>query len=128
MCRELNVNKNELIGELTSQGKKYELDRFALNTKYGELNKASLAKIKSQKHNVEMPNGNYQILSWDQMSDKQRANVLSRTMVQNAETAKIYVWTHTMRHKFYAPASQYQTLRKLGITQNVYKGDKGFVE
>lgn len=128
MCRELNVNKNELTGELTVNNKKYELDRLALNKKYGELNKNSLAKIKSQNHKVEMPDGTFKTLSWDKMSDKQRANVLSRTFTQNADIAKIYMWTQVMGKKFYASASLLQTLRSLGITRNVYRGDKGFVE
>lgn len=128
MCRELGVNKNMLTGELTVDGEKYALDVMALNEKYGELNAESLAKIKSQKHTVEMPDGTFKTLSWDKMSDKQRANVLNRTMVQNAEIAKIYIWTQQMGKKFYASNSLWQTLRKLGITRNVYKGDKGFVE
>lgn len=128
MCRELGVNKNELTGELTVNGEKFELDRLALNEKYGELNKESLEKIKSQKHNVQMPNGNYKTLSWDNMTDEQRARVISRTMIQNAEYAKIYMWTQVMNKKFYTSYSTLQTLRKLGITKNVYLGDKGFLE
>lgn len=127
MCRELGVNKNELTGELTVNEQKYKLDTIALNTKYGELNKESLAKIKSQRHKVEMPNGTYQTLPWDKMSDKQRANVIERTFTHNANIAKIYMWTQ-MGHKYYASASTWAELRKLGITQNVYTGDKGFVE
>ena len=128
MCRELGVNKNELTGELTVGDNKYELDRLALNKKYGELNKESLAKIKSQKHKVEMPDGTFKTLSWDKMSDEQRARVISRTMTQNAEIAKVYMWTQVMGKKFYASNSLWQILRQLGITKNVYKGDKGFVE
>ena len=128
MCRELGVNKNELTGELTVGDNKYELDRLALNKKYGELNKESLAKIKSQKHKVEMPDGTFKTLSWDKMSDEQRARVISRTMTQNAEIAKVYMWTQVMGKKFYASNSLWQILRQLGITRNVYKGDKGFVE
>ena len=128
MCRELGVNKNELTGELTVDDNKYELDRLALNKKYGELNKESLAKIKSQKHKVEMPDGTFKTLSWDKMSDEQRARVISRTMTQNAEIAKVYMWTQVMGKKFYASNSLWQILRQLGITRNVYKGDKGFVE
>ena len=127
MCRELDVNKGELTGELTVDGKKYELDRLVLNTKYGELNKESLAKIKSQRHYVEMPDGTFKTLPWDKMSDEQRANVLSRTMTHNGSIAKIYMWTQ-MGHKYYASDSMWAELRKLGITQNVYEGDKGFVE
>ena len=128
MCRELGVNKNELTGELTVNDKKFELDRLALNKKYGELNKESIEKIKSQKHNVEMPDGTFKTLSWDKMDDKQRARVISRTMTQNAEIAKIYIWTQMMGKKFYASTSLWQMLKHLGITRNVYKGDKGFVE
>ena len=128
MCRELGVNKGELTGELTVNGKKIELDRLALNKKYGELNKESLSKIKSQKHLVEMPDGSFDTLPWDKMSDIQRGRVLSRTMTHNAEIAKVYMWTQVMGKKVYVSASMWQTLRELGITQNVYKGDKGFVE
>lgn len=128
MCRELDVNKGELTGEITVGEQKKKLDRLALNKKYGELNKESLAKIKSQKHKVEMPNGKFQTLSWDKMSDKQRASVLNRTMTRNADIAKVYVWTQTMGNKYYASGSLWEELRKLGITKNVYKGDKGFVE
>lgn len=128
MCRELDVNKGELTGEITVGEQKKKLDRLALNKKYGELNKESLAKIKSQKHKVEMPNGKFQTLSWDKMSDKQQASVLNRTMSHNADIAKIYVWTQTMGKKYYASASLWKSLKELGITKNVYKGDKGFVE
>lgn len=128
LARELGINKNELTGELTVNNKTYELDRIVLNEKYGQLNKESLAKIKSQKHSVEMPDGKYKTLAWDKMTDEQRARVISRTMVQNAEFAKIYMWTQVMNKKFYASESMWQTLRSLGITKNVYRGDKGFVE
>jgi hypothetical protein len=128
MCRELEVNRGMLTGEITIDGQKKKLDRISLNEKYGELNKNSLAKIKSQKHKVEMPDGKYKTLSWDNMSDKQRASVLNRTFNTNADIAKIYVWTQEMGKKYYASDSMWQTLRELGITINVYKGDKGFVE
>ena len=68
MCRELGVNKNELTGELTVRGtdgleKKVNINKESLNTYYGKLNNTDLAKIKSQNHTVEMPNGKYQSLS-----------------------------------------------------------------
>lgn len=127
MCREYGINRNELSGEITVDGQKKKLDRLTLNKKYGELNKESLAKIKSQRHKVKMPNGKYQTLSWDKLSDEQRANVIERTMDRNADIAKIYIWTQE-GHKYYASGSLWQELRDLGITKNVYKGDKGFVE
>lgn len=129
MCRELGVNKGQLTGDITSGDKKYKLENVEnLNIKYGELNKESLSKIKSQRHNVEMPDGKYKSLLWDDMSDKQKANVLERTFSHNAQIAKIYIWTQEMNHKYYASTSLLQELKTLGITRNVYVGGKGFVE
>lgn len=128
LAAEYGINKNELTGELTINGVKKQLDRGEVNKKYGELNKKSLAQIKTQKHLVQMPDGSYKTLSWDKMSDKQRTNVINRTMTNNAEIAKIWYWTQQLNKKYYGNASLWQTLRRLGITRNVYKGDKGFVE
>lgn len=133
LCRELGVNKNELTGDLTITRKdgskeKYSLDRELLNKYYGKLNKDDLAKIKSQKHTVEMPDGKFKTLSWDKMSDEQRARVIDKTMKNNAEIAKIYIWTQEMGHKYYASNSLWSELRKLGVIKNVYKGDRDFVE
>lgn len=128
LCHSLGVNKNELTSELKVNGKEYTLDREALNVYYGKLNNAKIAKIKSQKHTVEMPDGSFNQLSWDKMSDEQRARVLNRTMTHNAEIAKIYIWTQQSGHKFYASDALWQELKSLGITQNVYKGGRGFVE
>lgn len=128
MCREYDANHSELSGEITIEGQKKKLDRISLNKKYGELNKASLATITSQKHNVQMPDGKYKTLHWDQLSDDQRKRVIDRTFSDNAELAKIYTWTQVEGHKYYASASEWQNLKTLGITKNVYKGDKGFVE
>lgn len=127
LCGEYGVSRSELTGEITVNDKKHFLDKEVLNVKYGELNKAALAKIKSQKHSVEMPNDTYKTLPWDQLSDKQKHNVLNRTMTKNAEYAKIYAWTQS-GHKVYVSESIWKALRELGITQNVYKGDRGFVE
>ena len=74
-----------------------------------------------------MPNGKYKTLPWDQLSDKQKENVLNNVFRHNAQYAKIYIWTQS-GHKYYASTSVYRELKELGITQNVYKGDKGFVE
>lgn len=127
MCREYRSNHGELTGEITVNDEKVLLNRHDLNVKYGQLNKAKLAKIKSQKHKVEMPNGKYKTLPWDQLSDEQKENVLNNVFKHNAQYAKIYTWTQS-GHKYYASTSVYRELKELGITQNVYKGDKGFVE
>ena len=128
LCREYGANHNELSGEITVNKQTKKLDRISLNKKYGELNKASLATITSQKHKVQMPDGNYKTLHWDQLSDDQRKRVINRTFSDNAELAKIYTWTQVEGHKYYASASEWRDLKTLGITKNVYKGDKGFVE
>ena len=128
LCRTYDSNHAELTGEITVDGQKKKLDQTSLNKKYGELNKASLAKVTSQKHYVQMPNGKYQTLHWDKLSDKQRKNVLSRVFTDNADIAKIYVWTQVMGNKYYGSSSQWKELKALGITRNIYKGDKGFVE
>lgn len=127
LCREYGVNREELTGEITVNDEKVLLNKHDLNVKFGELNKTELAKIKSQKHKVEMPNGKYKTLPWDQLSDKQKENVLNNVFRHNAQYAKIYIWTQS-GHKYYASTSVYRELKELGITQNVYKGDKGFVE
>ena len=129
LAMDVGLKKGQLTGELTINGKSYQIDDVkALNIKYGQLNKEDLAKIKSQKHRVEMPNGTYKTLSWDEMSDKQRKNVIDRTMEQNAKIAKIYMWTQVEGKKYYASDSLYAELKRLGITNNVYRGDKGFAE
>lgn len=129
LAKQYNVVKNPLTGEITIDEKKHRLsDTLTLNQVYGKLNAEDLKKIKSQNHRVEMPNGTYKTLSWDQMSDKQRENVLERTFTSNAEIAKVYIWTQVMGHKYYASPSVYEELRKMNFTRNVFQGDKGFVE
>lgn len=127
LCREYSVNREELTGEITVNDETEMLNKHDLNVKYGELNRADLAKIKSQKHRVEMPNGTFKTLPWDKLSDKQRTNVLKNMFNKNAKYAKIYTWVQS-GHKYYGSSSDLRELRSLGVTKNVYKGDKGFVE
>ena len=42
-------------------------------------------------------------------------------MNENAGYAKIYILTDSGKYKYYATDSEYQELRKLGITKNVYR-------
>ena len=125
-CREYGVNKVELTGEITINGKKKQLDKEQLNLKYGELNKKSLKEIQTQRHNVQMDDGTFATLHWSQLNDKQKARVIDRTMIENANLAKIYIWTQ-MGHKYYASNDIWEKLRRIGA-KNVYKGEKGFVE
>ncbi len=126
-AREYGVNKREIEPVITINGEEHKFgDKEGLNIKYGELNKKSLAELQQGRHNVQMPDGSFKTLSWKQMSDIQKARVIDRTMTKNAEIAKIIVWTQ-LGHKYYASDSLWQTLKELGVTANVYKGDKGFV-
>lgn len=128
LARELGLNKNELTGKLTVNDTEYSLDRIQLNEKYGQLNQRSLQKIKSQKHRVEVSDGKYSTMSWDRMTAEQRKDLVDKEMTKNAQYAKIWYWTQVLGNKYYASDTQWTELRKLGITQSVYKGGKGFVE
>ena len=81
--------------------KKLLEDKEKLNLKYGELNKKSLTQLSTQQHRVQMSDGSYKVLKWSQMTDAQQARVIDRTMTQNAEIAKVYMWTQVSGKKYY---------------------------
>lgn len=124
-ARGLGVNKGQLT---TTEIEEQEIDNLKLNEKYGQLNGSILPTIEKGRHLVEMPDGTFKTLSWDQMSDEQRARVINRTMQNNAEAAKAWYWTQVLGKKYYASPTIYKLLKQLGITKNVYRGDKGFVK
>jgi hypothetical protein len=129
LAREYGLNKKELDAELTINGNKvYLSDVEKLNEYYGKLNKKTLLALQSQSHYVEMPNGTYQTLPWNKLSDEQCKRVINRQMTENANIAKVYIWTQVMNKKYYASESMWQALRKQNVIKNVYRGDKGFVE
>lgn len=122
----LNVNKGQLTGEYKDIGK---VDFFALNTKYGELNKTDLEAFINNRTRYDVQDDKGVLrknLSYNQMTDEQRKTVIERIMSNNGIYAKIYAWT-SKGHKYYTNASEYSTLKKLGISKGVFKGDKGFV-
>lgn len=125
------LNKGRLSGEITIEtknGKKtVKLDSLAVNEKYGKLNAETLLELKTQKHQVQMPNGTFKTLAWSALSDEQKQRVIERTMNVNAKIAKIAVWTDE-GHKYYASDSEYKILMRAGIRTNVYHGDRGYVE
>lgn len=124
------VNKTALDGKLTVNGIEYKINNsYSLNLKYGELNKKALAQLPNSKttYKVQMPDGSYKYLKFSNMSDKQKKLIIERVMEANAKIAKIYQWTNE-GHKYYASNEEFNSLKKLGITTNVYRGDKGFVE
>jgi len=129
LAREYGLNKKELVAEITINGNKvYLSDVEKLNEYYGKLNKKTLSALQSQSHYVEMPNGTYQTLPWNKLSDEQCNRVINRKMTENASIAKVYIWTQVMNKKYYASESMWQALRKQNVIKNVYRGDKGYVE
>ena len=112
---------------MTINGVRYDLSDEA-KIKNGQWNKQMLSQIQSGSYRVRTASGKYQIKQFSQMTDAEKNNIIERLMDQNAELAKIWYWTQELNHKYYANASTYQMLRKLGVTKNVYQGDKGFVE
>lgn len=112
---------------MTVDGVRYNLSNEA-KIKNGQWNKQMLSQIQSGSYRVRTASGKYQIKPFSQMTDDEKNNIIERLMDQNAELAKIWYWTQELNHKYYADASTYQMLRKLGVTKNVYQGDKGFVE
>lgn len=122
----LGLNKSELSGKYDDIG---QVNYQILNTKYGQLNAKDLARLMNnqQRYTVEdKRTGKEKDLFWSQMTDEQKKTVIERIMSYNSRYAKIYAWTQS-GHKYYASNSEWQALRKLGIAQNVFKGDKGFV-
>ena len=129
LARSYGVNKGMLTGELKANNKEYKLDKNILNKKYGELNKKTLATLPTSntRYKVQASNGKYVEKTFDDMTDEQKSNVIERLMNTNALYAKIYTWTLS-GHKYYTDKEEYRTLKSLGITTNIYLGDKGFVE
>ena len=112
---------------MTVNGVRYDLSDEA-KIKNGQWNKQMLSQVQSGSYRVKTASGKYQVKPFSKMTDDEKSNIIERLMDQNAELAKIWYWTQELNHKYYANASTYQMLRKLGITKNVYQGDKGFVE
>lgn len=131
----LGLNKGQLTGKYTINDNKVELNGKqvqVLNQKYGQLNSTELSKLMNNrsKYKVQQADGTYKDMYYREMSDKQKATVINRIMTNNNSYAKISVLTN-MGYKYYASASEYDTLKKLGITKNVYKETnllQGFVK
>lgn len=103
-----------------------------LNVYYGELNKKDLAELTSNKvaYKVQNEDGTYSKLRYSQMTEKQKRAAFEQVMSKNSSYAKIYMLTSN-GYVYYASNSEYDNLRKLGITKNVYKEtnkNKGFVK
>lgn len=126
----LNVGVSELTGDYKDIGK---LDYVSLNATYGTLNKKSFTDFINDKVAYEVTDSkdkNKKVtLKYSKMTDEQKRQVIERIKRNNANYAKIYVWTKS-GHKYYTNSSERRTLASLGITENVYlKNNKldGFV-
>lgn len=122
----LGVTKGELSCNYKINDEKVKLNatlREATNKFYGELNKKDLSELKAGKkvYNVTDDKGKRVYLTYNKMTDTQKASVINRIMNENAGYAKIYILTDSGKYKYYATDSEYQELRKLGITKNVYR-------
>lgn len=125
----LNINKKPLTGKYTVNGKEFKGDSNKANQFYGSANKTQLNALVNNKFKakVQMPNGSFKELYWSQMTDVQKKNSFTTVMENNATYAKIFSWTDA-GHKYYASESEYYKLLKSGVTKNLYRGTKGFVD
>lgn len=131
-AKALGINKTQLRGKYEINGEKFELstkDTAELNKQYGEWNALALSLFYDNKsaYSVQTPNGTYRTLTYNQMTEDQRKRAVQNIMSKNAGYAKIQAWLKA-GNTYYASASDYAALRKLGITGNLYKGNKGFVK
>ena len=130
--KQLGLTKKQLNGTYNINGQDFNVtgkDLQDINKAYGLWNAEDLTKFynNQMKVKVQVDNNKYKTLSYSQMNDKQRKAAVQTIMSNNAEMAKIMAWTKA-GNKYYGSANTYVTLRKRGITTNVYKGTKGFVK
>ena len=130
------VKSSQLSGSYTVNGQKITLsaeETEELNIWYGKRNKDTLTKFLNNQttKKVKTDSGEYKELKYSQMSEKEKGAAIDSIMSTNSTYAKIYILTRTGEYKYYASDSEYEQLKKLGITQNVYRkiGNKtGFVK
>ena len=129
----LGLSKKELRGQYTINNEEFNLsdkEVSEINKQYGEWNAKDLTAFLDDKEKYKVKDeatGNYKMLTYSQMTDKQRKNTISTIMENNAENAKILAWLNA-GYKYYASANKYAELRQLGVKGKLYKGSKGFVK
>jgi hypothetical protein len=129
----LGLSKKELRGQYTINNEEFNLsdkEVSEINKQYGEWNAKDLTAFLDNKEKYKVKDeatGNYKMLTYSQMTDKQRKNTISTIMENNAENAKILAWLNA-GYKYYASANKYAELRQLGVKGKLYKGSKGFVK
>ena len=129
----LGLSKKELRGQYTINNEAFNLsdkEVSEINKQYGEWNAKDLTAFLDNKEKYKVKDeatSTYKMLTYSQMTDKQRKNTISTIMENNAENAKILAWLNA-GYKYYASANKYAELRQLGVKGKLYKGSKGFVK
>jgi hypothetical protein len=129
----LGLSKKELRGQYTINNEEFNLsdkEVSEINKQYGEWNAKDLTAFLDDEKKYKVKDdatGNYKMLTYSQMTDKQRKNTISTIMENNAENVKILAWLNA-GYKYYASANKYAELRELGVKGKLYKGSKGFVK
>jgi hypothetical protein len=79
---------------------------------------------------VKMADGSFKELTYSQMTKEQKKAATDNIMSGNSSIAKIYILTSSGRYRYYTTDSEYEKLKKLGITTNIYKkkDKEGFVK
>lgn len=119
------VKKQQLKGDYKDIGKFNAAQKAKLNQVYGQLNKKALDELVTNKTKYTIQDkktGKYVDKYYKDMTDSEKGTIISRIMTKNSSYAKIYIWT-SEGHKYYCSSSEYLELAKLGITDNIYKGN-----
>lgn len=124
----LGVSKGSLTGNYSDIGQLSTIEQDKLNEYYGGLNQTDLNNFiyGNKKYLVEDKNGKRVELTYNRMTDEQRATIIKRIMSENAKYAKIYVAT-SKGYKYYTRSqTEYDRLKQLGLT-NIYLSAKPVV-
>lgn len=120
------VNKVELRGSYKDIDKFNAEQTAQLNEFYGKLNNRDLSELFSDKKTykvLDRKTNKYVELRYSKMTAEQKKSVINRIMNDNAQSAKIYVYTNSGGKYFTTSDTELANLKKLGI-RNIYKSTK----
>lgn len=120
------VNKVELRGSYKDIDKFNAEQTAQLNEFYGKLNNRDLGELFSDKKTykvLDRKTNKYVELKYSKMTAEQKKSVINRIMNDNAQSAKIYVYTNSGGKYFTTNDTELANLKKLGI-RNIYKSTK----
>lgn len=121
-----DVNKVELRGAYKDIGKFNAEQTAQLNEFYGKLNNKDLTELFSDKKTykvLDRKTNKYVELRYSKMTAEQKKSVINRITNDNAQSAKIYVYTNSGGKYYTTSDTELANLKKLGI-RNVYKSTK----